>query len=158
MAPKTARRRTSRPRVSREDRSARVQALADQIKEFSDSIDPDQQAEYEARFDHYSPRNALLIVMQMPEATVVRGFNAWNAEGRKVRKGEHGIQVLAPAGQCDVETSDKPAADTPQGGQGEAKQVRRLFRLAYVFDISQTEPLESGEAAPDRRDALHVAS
>ena len=147
MTPKTTtRRRVPRPRVPREERSAKVTALAEQLAAFSDSLDPEQQGEYEARFDHYSPRNALLIVMQMPDATVVHGFHAWHDEGRKVRKGEHGIQILAPAGEREVDDSDKrPNAGDSQGGQTNAEQARRFFRLTYVFDISQTEPLGTTE-------------
>ena len=46
----------------------------------------------------YSPRNALLIQMQNPNATLVAGYQAWQSKyGRYVRQGEHGIKILAPA-------------------------------------------------------------
>jgi hypothetical protein len=139
---KTATRRTSRtarPRVSREERNQKVTALAERLAEFRDSLDDDQIAAFEGRFDHYSARNAMLIVMQMPEATIVHGIKDWNASGRKVRKGESGIQILAPSGQREVPVSDGKAA--PKGEQDEQTKTRQFFRLAYVFDISQTEDL-----------------
>jgi antirestriction protein ArdC len=132
-----------RPRTSRSptERSARVAELADRLKRFADSTSPAQQAAYEARFDHYSPRNAMLIVMQMPDATVVRGFHAWKDEGRRVRKGEHGIQILAPAGAY----ADRDASKTDDaGGEHDPEKVHRFFRVAFVFDISQTEKIEEG--------------
>lgn len=80
----------------------------------------------------YSERNAQLIVMQAPTATELRGFKAWVERGRMVRKGEHGIRILAPAGRSD----DTPATeDTP------AKAGRQFFKLISVFDIAQTDPI-----------------
>jgi N-terminal domain of anti-restriction factor ArdC len=127
-----------RPRVTREERSNRLAELSARLEAFADSLDEDEQATYEARFDHYSPRNAMLIVMQMPDATVVRGFQAWLDEGRCVRKGEHGIQILAPAGQTGGEQKTEAAAETFDL-TGHEEKVRRYFRIAHVFDISQTD-------------------
>lgn len=79
----------------------------------------------------YSERNAQLIAMQAPEATVVRGFKAWLEHGRCVRKGEAGIAILAPAG--------KQKAEEPSEAHPEGLAARQFFRIAYVFDISQTD-------------------
>ena len=49
-----------------------------------------------ARFHNYSFRNALLIFGQMQDATRVAGFGTWKKLGRFVKKGEHGIAILAP--------------------------------------------------------------
>lgn len=49
-----------------------------------------------AKFHNYSFNNQLLIFLQRPDATHVAGFNRWKALGRMVRKGEKGIQILAP--------------------------------------------------------------
>ena len=150
----STRRRTKQPTQRQIARNQQVAELSQQLKAYAESLDHAQQAEYAARFDHYSPRNALLIDMQMPDATVVRGFHAWHDEGRKVRKGEHGIQILAPAGERDIDDSDKQAnAGDSQGGQANAEQVRRFFRLTYVFDISQTEPLDTPGPAHDEQPA-----
>lgn len=136
-----AKRRTAAEIVeARSARSAAIAALSDQLKAFADSLDPDEQATYEARFDYYSPRNAMLIAMQDPDATVVRAFGAWLAEGRCVRKGEKSrISILAPAGQTGGATTDDPA---PQPGEVTEDKVRRFFRLVPVFDLSQTDPIE----------------
>ena len=77
----------------------------------------------------------LLIAAQRPGATMVAGYEAWQAAGRQVGKGERGIQILAPGP-----------------------------RLSYVWDISQTtgtpppagpaERLPSGQVPPGAWDAL----
>ena len=40
--------------------------------------------------------NILKIARQKPDATRVAGLWAWNQLGRKVKKGEKGIRILAP--------------------------------------------------------------
>ncbi len=49
-----------------------------------------------ARFHNYSFGNILAIARQRPTATRVAGIRTWNELGRFVKKGEKGIQILAP--------------------------------------------------------------
>ena len=49
-----------------------------------------------ARFHSYSFGNILQIARQRPTATRVAGIRTWNEMGRFVKKGEKGIQILAP--------------------------------------------------------------
>ena len=96
------------------------------------------------RFHRYSARNVLLIHQQRPEATLVAGMKRWNELGRRVKKGERGIAILAPTLKR-VEVVD--------GETGEVREERQIvgFHTAYVFDVSQTEgePLEpEGEEIP----------
>ena len=49
-----------------------------------------------ARFHNYSFGNILAIARQRPTATRVAGFGTWKEMGRFVKKGEKGIQILAP--------------------------------------------------------------
>jgi N-terminal domain of anti-restriction factor ArdC len=49
-----------------------------------------------SRFHNYSFGNILEIARQRPDATRVAGMYAWNQLGRKVKKGERGIRILAP--------------------------------------------------------------
>src|SRR5580698_6770829 len=49
-----------------------------------------------SRFHNYSFGNVLEIARQKPTATRVAGLYAWNQLGRKVKKGEKGIRILAP--------------------------------------------------------------
>jgi N-terminal domain of anti-restriction factor ArdC len=92
----------------------------------------------------YSLHNTLLIAHQCAgrgiEPTYVAGFRAWLKLGRCVRKGERGIAIWAPI-------RVKPRAQDRECDEREAER-RLRFRLAYVFDVSQTEPLEGVEPAP----------
>jgi antirestriction protein ArdC len=86
-----------------------------------------------ARFHHYSWCNQWLILMSNPEATYVAGFKKWLTLNRYVRKGEHGIPILAPI--MTKVTNDN-------GGE----QDRLVgFKVVYVFDVSQTD----GESIPE---------
>ena len=49
-----------------------------------------------AKFPRYSPNNVWLILTQAPHARQIAGFTTWRRLGRAVRKGEHGIAILAP--------------------------------------------------------------
>ena len=50
-----------------------------------------------SRFHRYSVNNTMLIFQQRPDATLVAGFRKWqNQFGRHVKKGEHGITIIAP--------------------------------------------------------------
>jgi hypothetical protein len=49
-----------------------------------------------ARFHNYSFGNILAIARQRPTATRVAGFGTWKEMGRFVKKGDKGIQILAP--------------------------------------------------------------
>lgn len=109
-----------------------------------------------AKFYNYSFNNTLLIAMQRPDATLVAGFNAWkNKFNRYVKKGEKGIQIIAPAPIKEVEEREKIDKDTGlavlnENGEPEMERVEYVvprFRLTTVFDISQTdgEPIPSLE-------------
>lgn len=132
--PRTAARRKTTT-ITPEEYAAQIADLTKRLKEFSDSTDSETQAEYAARFPLYSPRNAMLIVMQKPDATMVQSMRTWNLYGRRIRKGEHGIRIVCPAGKRDVPTT---SADAPDSDNGK-NPARQLFKIAYVFDISQTE-------------------
>ena len=50
-----------------------------------------------SRFHRYSFNNTMLIYMQRPDATLVAGFQKWKKQfERHVKKGEHGITIIAP--------------------------------------------------------------
>lgn len=94
------------------------------------------------RFHQYSARNVILIQMQRPDATLVAGIKRWNEMGRRVKRGEKGIAILAPTVRRVREKDET----------GEEKVVERVvgFHTVYVFDISQTEgePVLLGREVP----------
>lgn len=101
-----------------------------------------------SRFHHYSFGNVMLILMQCPEASLVAGYTTWKKQfGRTVKKGEHGIQIIAPVKRSKLVSQDKLDPDTQQpvmgpDGKPEKEHVfvqYQGFQVAYVFDVSQTE-------------------
>ena len=101
-----------------------------------------------SRFHKYSLNNVMLIHSQRPDATLVAGFNKWkNSFGRHVKKGEKGIQILAPTPykikvekeKLDPETK-LPMIDENGDPVTEEKEVSiPMFKVVSVFDVSQTE-------------------
>lgn len=107
-----------------------------------------------SKFHNYSLNNILLIMCQKPDASLVAGYQSWQRDHKRyVKKGEKGIQILAPTPYKVKLEQDKIDADTHQkvlDDQGnpvkETIEVERpAFRIATVFDVSQTdgEPLPS---------------
>ncbi len=78
---------------------------------------------------------------QRPDATRVAGLYGWNQLGRKVKKGERGIRILAPV--IGVRRKKDVEAEKDIRTQNQAVLVG--FRSAYVFDVSQTEGKELPE-------------
>ena len=95
-----------------------------------------------ARFHNYSFGNILAIARQKPDATRVAGIRTWNELGRFVKKGEKGIQILAPMLGYRRNRKD---VDTEQEPESKPQAVLIGFRAVYVFDISQTEGAELPE-------------
>ena len=109
-----------------------------------------------SKFHNYSFNNTLLIAMQRPDVTLVAGYNAWkNKFNRYVKKGEKGIQIIAPAPVKEREEREKIDKDTGltvlnESGEPEIEVVERViprFRVTTVFDYAQTdgEPLPTLE-------------
>jgi hypothetical protein len=91
-----------------------------------------------ARFHAYSFGNILQIARQRPSATRVAGFYAWKELGRFVKRGEKGIQILAP---MVGHRRRKDDTDRTRGADDGPKPAPVLigFRAVYVFDVAQTE-------------------
>ena len=101
-----------------------------------------------SRFHRYSLNNVMLIHAQRPDATLVAGFSKWkNSFGRHVKKGEKGIQILAPTPykiMVDKEKLDPdtklPMLDDEGKPITEEKEVTiPMFKVVSVFDVSQTD-------------------
>jgi N-terminal domain of anti-restriction factor ArdC len=124
----------------REQRAAELTSLRESLEGFTDALVITAAV---AQHDGYSPRNAMLIAIQRPDATDVAGFREWISRGRRVRKGEHGIRILAPAGTYPAATEEAKGDTDPV-----TKEWTR-FRVTSVFDVSQTDPYvpsQSGSA------------
>ena len=101
-----------------------------------------------SRFHRYSVNNTMLIYMQKPDATLVAGYNKWKDQfERHVKKGEHGITIIAPTPYKKKIEEQKLDPDTKapildQDGKivTEEKEIEiPMFRPVKVFDVSQTD-------------------
>ncbi|WP_276892465.1 YodL domain-containing protein [Eisenbergiella massiliensis] len=112
-----------------------------------------------SKFHRYSVNNTMLIYMQRPDATLVAGFNKWkNQFERHVKKGEHGITIIAPTPykkkieemKRDPDTH-APILDADGKAVMEEKEIEiPMFRPVRVFDVSQTD----GKPLPELASSL----
>src|ERR1700712_1446514 len=86
---------TPKPQTFKEVIAANVKLLIEQL-EAGHSEGLTAYLTAMGRFHTYSFGNILEIARQKPDATRVAGLYAWNQLGRKVKKGERGIRILAP--------------------------------------------------------------
>jgi antirestriction protein ArdC len=87
-----------------------------------------------SRFHRYSFGNILEIARQCPTATRVAGLYAWNQLGRRVKKGEKGIRILAPI----MGIRRKPDQEAEKDITTQNERCVIGFRNAYVWDVEQT--------------------
>jgi antirestriction protein ArdC len=88
----------------------------------------------QARFHSYSFWNTVAILRTRPDASRLAGFQQWRSMGRRVRKGEHGIAILAPIVRTVAQ------AEPDAAGEPEASARRCVgFKVVHVFDVAQTD-------------------
>ena len=137
-------------------------SMKERVKELTDKLEQGLKEVFEsdnyknylntmAKFHNYSINNTLLINQQKPDATLVAGYDSWVRNfDRHVKKGERGINIIAPA---PFKTEREVPIINPETGQPilkkdgtpytEKKEVTiPYFRVTKVFDISQTEGKE----------------
>jgi DNA primase len=101
--------------------------------------------------------NVLLISSRIPDATLVKGYEAWRAAGRQVSRDEKGIEIFSGIRR---QGPDRHGAEEEDQGHS----WRDAHRVAYVWDLSQTSgqpvpipsafPAPPGEAPPGLWDSL----
>ena len=138
-----------------DDTRARVKALTEQLETGVKAVfESEKYKDYlkaMSKFHHYSFGNVMLILMQCPEASMVAGYTTWKKQfDRTVKKGEHGIMILAPAPYKRIVEIEKidPLTKAPiLDANGDPVRetdyiVQQNFKVVYVFDVSQTEGRE----------------
>lgn len=126
----------------------RLKEITDQLeKGLQDLFSSEKYADYlktMSKFYDYSASNSLLIYMQRPDASRVAGFGAWKDNfNRHVKRGEHGIKILAPCPYKQRVEREKAGPDGKPVTEIE-EVTRAAFKPVTVFDVSQTE----GEPLP----------
>ncbi|MFC0105535.1 ImmA/IrrE family metallo-endopeptidase [Kibdelosporangium aridum] len=130
-------RKTSRPKLSPEEREARISAARQQLLAGIDTLLTSegwqQLIQSRAWLRRYSLANVLMILQQYPAATDVRPMSEWKELGfGYMRRGTHKIKIWKPCFR-KVEAEQDDTEDTTV--------VSRLsgFMLVPVVDISQLQ-------------------
>jgi len=148
----------SGPEAGREQRIAalrvRLHEAAGQIRAAEDWA---RHLRAAARLHGETWANVVLISSRIPDATLVKGYEAWRAAGRQVNRDEHGIEIFSA-------TRRQEPGRHGAGEAGEDHSWRDARRVAYVWDVSQTTgqpvpvrsavPAQAGEAPPGLWDCL----
>ena len=87
--------------------------------------------------------NTVFLYMQSDrtDLTMVAGFRQWLKASRAVRKGEKSI------GYIHVPIGPGKKRQEEAAKNGEQTDARVFFKLVPVFDVSQTDELETGEGS-----------
>lgn len=99
-----------------------------------------------AKMHNYSFNNTILILSQLPTASLCASYQTWKSVKCPVRRGQTGIKILVPV---PYKTEMLVDCKDPQGNivfnaDGTPRQQkvfveRTAFRLGNVFDISQVD-------------------
>ncbi|MCD8379687.1 MAG: YodL domain-containing protein [Lachnospiraceae bacterium] len=137
------------PKKSNKERLREItEGIEQGIKELFESEKYMKYLSTMSRFHRYSVNNTMLIYMQKPDATLVAGFNKWRDQfERHVKKGEHGITIIAPTPFKKKIEEQKlnpdtkaPMLDADGKVITEEKEIQiPMFKPVKVFDVSQTD-------------------
>lgn len=123
----------------------KIKAALNRIEDCLETINTDEDwmkfLSFQAQFYNYSFGNAMLIFSQNPNATYVKGYKAWNQLGRYVKKGSKGLAILAPCIR-KVEVFKEPENKNLYHDEEAEKEIKKVvsgFRIAYVYDIADTD-------------------
>jgi DNA primase len=144
-----------------EDREQRIAELRIRLHEMAGQIrtaeDWSRYLRAAARLHGETWANVLLISSRIPDATLVKGYEAWRAAGRQVSRDEKGIEIFSGIRR---QGPDRHGAEEEDQGHS----WRDAHRVAYVWDLSQTSgqpvpipsafPAPPGEALPGLWDSL----
>ena len=144
--------RRNEPMAEKQTNKEKLREITDSIEQgIKDLFQSDKYRQYlsvMSRFHRYSLNNTMLIYLQKPDATLVAGYNKWkNQFERHVKKGEHGITIIAPTPfkkkieeqKLDPDTK-APMLDKEGNIITEEKEIEiPMFRPVKVFDVSQTD-------------------
>ena len=144
-----------------EDREQRIAALRIRLHQTAGQIrsaaDWARYLQAAARLHSETWANVLLISSRIPDATLVRGYEAWRTAGRQVNRDEKGIEIFSA-----MRRHEPDGRGAEEAGQDHSWRDAR--RVAYVWDLSQTTgqrvplppafPAPAGQAPPGLWDCL----
>lgn len=116
------------------------QKIVEGVQSIISAGDYEKFLKFSKYFHSYSFNNVILIFLQNENATYVAGFKTWEKMGRKIKKGEKGIQIMYPIKKkytTKIKGQENLLEDTVDIEQTEEKEYL-TYRATYVYDISQT--------------------
>ncbi|GAA4085287.1 hypothetical protein [Actinomadura miaoliensis] len=134
--------------------------LGDRLELAAAMMTPEAIADFQAAAarldDRHSLHNKFAIWVQKPDASQVFGMMTWREHGRKVARGQGGIAIFAPVTRREASDGDdndqaatrrRSGADNGKDGgkdgtAGQGRRIRKGYRISYVWDISQTVPVD----------------
>jgi hypothetical protein len=99
---------------------------------------------FAAKFHNYSFSNQMLIWVQDPKATYVKGFKQWNDLGRRVTDFNKRIVITAPFTSKRHYTEKELQGLTPEEIENLPKTFMR-FAPVDVYDVANTQVIEGWE-------------
>jgi len=121
-----------------------IERVAQMTDEASQSDFVKNFLEFAARFHDYSFHNQMLIWVQKPSATYVKGFKQWMELGREVKNWDNGIVIIAPMFK-KMKYSPEELAGKTQDQINAMPQQRVFFSGVSVYDVSDTQPIANWE-------------
>jgi len=126
----------------------RIKLFVDDLAQATDEAAADakikQYLNFFSKFRKHSFTNSLLIFIQNPNATKVAGFRQWEEKfHRRVKKGAKGLMIFAPI------TSKTNKGEENNNLDSSDEVVITRFKPVYVFDISDTEPINEKGNTPE---------
>jgi DNA primase len=91
-----------------------------------------------ARLPGESFANILLVEAQRPSATMLKSYAEWQAAGRRVNRGEAGIEVFPASRRDNSASRGKPLRAKDATGEQDHPHWRDASHVTHVWDISQT--------------------
>ncbi len=145
------------PEVDRPEEALPAQGQDRRRHTFEPVLPPGHSWDDEGNKSSQCPKHGQCVsAFQKPTATRVAGLYAWNQLGRKVRKGERGIRILAPV----VGIRRKKDSEAEKDIRTQNQAVLVGFRSAYVFDRLSRDFRPAWPATVRRRRArgLHACA
>lgn len=159
----TKKRRTKTPEQRQEEIKALRERQEAAVRALVNSEDWTRYLDSMKYLREYSLNNMLLILMQMPEATRVAGFNTWKNLGRKVTSGRgSSLKIWGKPYRPKIWVTKGSEGDARvyEEEDGKVKIEAHFSRcpILSVFDISQTEGEPLPEVVHDLTDGGDVES
>lgn len=120
--------------------------LQEGVKDVFTSENYEHYLKFFARMHNYSFNNTILILSQLPTASLCASYPTWKSLKCPVKKGEKGLKILVPIPYrqemlCECKDEEGHILRNNDGTiKHEKVYVERIaFRLGNVFDVSQTD-------------------